>query len=189
MNENQEHFRHILFFYYKKGKNAVQPTEKICHVYEEDALTRQIANFDVKDAHRSSLKKLNIDHKTILKHLHKAHKYKEAPCLMLHDLTVKNLLDRISICKSLLKYNKIEPFLKRLITVDEMWIHDNARSYTSSLMIRQKLNAPYSPDLAPSDYHLFRSLQPGINLTSKVTCENHLSQFFTEKLYTEVLLR
>jgi len=36
-----------------------------------------------------------------------------------HDLTVKNLTDRISICKSLLKRNKIEPFLKRLITGNE----------------------------------------------------------------------
>jgi len=36
-----------------------------------------------------------------------------------HDLIVKNLMDRISICESLLKRNKIEPFLKRLITHDE----------------------------------------------------------------------
>jgi len=33
------------------------------------------------------------------------------------DLTVKNLVDRISICESLLKWNEIEPVLKRLITV------------------------------------------------------------------------
>jgi len=45
---------------------------------------------------------------------------------MPHDLTVKNLMDRISICKSLLKRNKIEPFLKRLITGNEKWItYDN----------------------------------------------------------------
>jgi len=36
-----------------------------------------------------------------------------------HDLTVKNLMDRISICESLLKRIEIEPFLKRLITGDE----------------------------------------------------------------------
>ncbi|GFT99888.1 histone-lysine N-methyltransferase SETMAR [Trichonephila clavipes] len=45
--------------------------------------------------------------------------------------------------------------------------HDNARPHTS-LVTRQKLlqlewdtmqHSPYSPDLAPSDYYLFRSLQ------------------------------
>jgi len=45
---------------------------------------------------------------------------------MPHDLTVKNLMDRISICESLLKWNEIEPFLKRLIMGDEKWIaYDN----------------------------------------------------------------
>jgi len=42
-----------------------------------------------------------------------------------HDSTVKNLMDRIFICESLLKRNKIESFLKWLIT-DEEWItYDN----------------------------------------------------------------
>ena len=46
-------------------------------------------------------------------------------------------------------------------------LHDNAKSHTSKIT-RQKLeefgweilpHPPYSPDLAPSDYHLFRSLR------------------------------
>jgi len=41
---------------------------------------------------------------------------------MPYDLTVKNLMNRISICKSLLKRNKIEPFLNQLITGNEKWI-------------------------------------------------------------------
>jgi len=42
----------------------------------------------------------------------------------------------------------------------------------------------YSPDIAPSNYHLFRSLQNslnGIKLASKEACENHLKQFFDQK--------
>jgi len=41
---------------------------------------------------------------------------------MPYDLTKKNLMDRISICESLLKRNEIELFFKRLITGDKKWI-------------------------------------------------------------------
>lgn len=70
--------------------------------------------------------------------------------------------------------------------------HDNARPHTS-LVTRQKLtelnwevlpHPPYSPDLAPSDYHLFRSLQNslnGKNFDSDEAVENHLSRFFAGK--------
>jgi len=61
-------------------------------------------------------------------------------------------------------------------------------------MTRQKLrelgwevlmHSPYSLDIAPSDYHLFRSLQNslnGVKLASKeIFYENHLKQFFDQK--------
>ncbi|KAJ0183521.1 hypothetical protein K1T71_001497 [Dendrolimus kikuchii] len=66
--------------------------------------------------------------------------------------------------------------------------HDNARPHTS-LATQQKLrefgwevlmHPPYSPDLAPSDFHLFRSLQNSlgsVRLTSREDCQNHFCQF------------
>ncbi|GFU33045.1 mariner Mos1 transposase [Trichonephila clavipes] len=69
---------------------------------------------------------------------------------------------------------------------------DNARPHTS-LVTRQKLlqlewdtmpHPPYSPDLAPSDYYLFRSLQnflDGKTFTSNEEVKNHLDQFFASK--------
>jgi len=36
-----------------------------------------------------------------------------------HDLTEKNLMDRISICDSI---NATTPFLKQVVTGDEKWI-------------------------------------------------------------------
>ncbi|GFT80519.1 histone-lysine N-methyltransferase SETMAR [Trichonephila clavipes] len=69
---------------------------------------------------------------------------------------------------------------------------DNARSH-SSLVTRQKLlqlewntmpHPPYSPDLTPSDYYLFRSLQNFLDsktFTSNEEVKNHLDQFFASK--------
>ena len=46
------------------------------------------------------------------------------------------------------------------------------------------LHPPYSPDLAPSDYYLFRSLQNSLNgktFNDGETVKSHLIQFFTNK--------
>lgn len=73
--------------------------------------------------------------------------------------------------------------------------HDNARPHTS-LTTRNKLlrlgwdvlpHPPYSPDLAPSDYHLFRSLQNSMNgktFKDEEAVKNHLDWFFADKPQT-----
>ncbi|XP_039762017.1 histone-lysine N-methyltransferase SETMAR-like [Pararge aegeria] len=63
MESNKQHFRHILLFNFRKGKNAVQARKKLTDVYGEGVLTvRQCqnwfakfrsGNFDVEDAPRS----------------------------------------------------------------------------------------------------------------------------------------
>nr|AAP51092.1 transposase [Forficula auricularia] len=70
--------------------------------------------------------------------------------------------------------------------------HDNARPHTS-LVTRQKLlelgwdvlpHPPYSPDLAPSDYFLFRFLQNslnGKNFNNDDDVKSYLIQFFANK--------
>ena len=69
---------------------------------------------------------------------------------------------------------------------------DNTRTRVS-LMTRQKLlqlgwevltHPPYSPDIAPSDFHLFWSLQnslSGKNFNSLEDCKRHLKLFFAQK--------
>ena len=82
---------------------------------------------------------------------------------------------------------------KRLELVKRKCIHqDNARLHVS-LMTRKKLlqlgwevliHSPYSPDIAPSDFHLFRPLQNsfnGKNFHSLEDCKGHLEEFFAQK--------
>ena len=40
MEENIQHFWHIMFYYFKKGKNTTE-TQKFCAAYGEDAMTDQ----------------------------------------------------------------------------------------------------------------------------------------------------
>ena len=37
--KNKQHFRHIMLYYFKKGKNATETHKKICAVYGEGAVT------------------------------------------------------------------------------------------------------------------------------------------------------
>ena len=86
-----------------------------------------------------------------------------------HDLTINlklycSQLDRL---QEAIKEKRPELINRKGV----VFHHDNARSHTS-LMTRQKLgelgwevlmHPSYSPDLAPSDYHLFRSLQNSLD--------------------------
>lgn len=200
-----------------------------------------------------------------------------------HNLTEKNLKDRVSACTSLIVRNKTEPFLSRLVTGDEKWImynnvkrkrswslpgesvqtvakdglhpekvmlciwwdskgvlfyellekketmtadkyctqleslnaaiqrkrpslinrrgvvfqQDNARPHVA-IKTLQKLkefewdiipHPPYSPDIAPSDYYLFRSLEhfiAGKSFKDSASIKMTLDQFFdskTDKFY------
>jgi len=41
MEENKVHFRHLMLFFYQKGKNATQAANKICIVYGEGAIAER----------------------------------------------------------------------------------------------------------------------------------------------------
>lgn len=305
MEENKQHFRHVMLFYFKQGKNAAQTQKKICAVYGKNTVNERTCqkwfakfragDLSLNDAPRSG-RPVEVDSdqiKTLLEnnqrytmreianilkisktsvenYLHQLGYVSRFDVWLPHELSEKNLLDRISVCDSLLKRNKNLPFLKQIVTGDEKWIlynnlerkrswgkrneprlhptkvmlciwwdwkgvlfyellpenqminsnkycvqldllkaaikekrpelhkkgiifhQDNNRPHIS-LATRQKLleldwevltHPPYSPDIAPSHYHLFHSLQNSLNqktFNSLEECEKHLEQFFAEK--------
>ncbi|KAG5313928.1 SETMR methyltransferase, partial [Acromyrmex insinuator] len=101
-----------------------------CFIWNGGPITwdsRKQRSLKNRDKHVSTVeiaRELGIDHKTVLNHLHKAGYKKKLDVWVPHELSVK--MDRINICDTLLKWNEIEPFLKRMITDDEKWItYDN----------------------------------------------------------------
>jgi len=92
----------------RSGRSITEKSDEIMIKIEHDkhVSTEEIA------------KELGIDHKTVLNHLHKAG-YKKKLDVWIPQLSIRNMMDRINICDTLLKRNEIEPFLKRMITDDE----------------------------------------------------------------------
>lgn len=262
----------------RSGRPVTEKVDEILQLVKQD---RHVSCQEIANA-------LRINHMTVWNHLKKAGYAKKLDVWVPHELTQRNLIDRISISETLLKRNEIDPFLKQIITGDEKWVkyknivrkkswnkhdeppqttskpelmankvmlrvwwdwkgvvhheilshdltinselycsqldrlqeaikekrpelinrkvvfhHDNTRPHTS-LITRQKLrelgwevlmHPPYSPDLAPSDYHLFRSLQnslDGKTLADKRAAENHLKKFFADKpqkFYTDGIMK
>ncbi|GFV61026.1 histone-lysine N-methyltransferase SETMAR [Trichonephila clavipes] len=172
MESDKQHFRHTLLFYYRKGKNAVQARKKLTDVYGEGVLTvRQCQNWFAK--FRSG----NFD-------------VEDAPSLLPDNTTINSEV----YCHQLDKLNNVlQQKRSELINRKGVVFHqDNAIPHTN-LVTRRKLlqlecdtmpHPPYSSDLAPSDYYLFRSLQnflDGKTFPSNEEVRNHLDQFFARK--------
>ncbi|KOC69109.1 Histone-lysine N-methyltransferase SETMAR, partial [Habropoda laboriosa] len=98
-------------FYFKKGKKAAQARKKICRVHGQDALSISTAKFwfrrfkdgkfDIHDTPRSGRPiEVYLIVKKIEEDRHNSEIEKKLDIWMPHELTEKNLLDRISICDS-----------------------------------------------------------------------------------------
>ncbi|GBP37932.1 Mariner Mos1 transposase [Eumeta japonica] len=106
-----------------------------------------------------------------------------------YKLKLRDIDRRFLTCELLLERQKRKGFLHQIVTGDEKWIHydnpkrshgkrhdkvfllhDNARphvakpvkTYLGTLKWDVLPHPPYSPDIAPSDYHLFRSMAHGL---------------------------
>jgi len=179
--QNQQHANGLLVFVLeismiktlRAGRPIIEKVDEILQKIEED---RHISSYDIAA-------ELNIDQKTVLNHLHKTGYKKKLDIWVPHELTVKNLMDRISICESLLKRNEIEPFLKRLITGDEKWVtYDNNVRKRSWSKLDKATQTVAKPGLTPRKVMLcvwwdwkgivhHELLQPGQTIDSTVYCQ------------------
>ncbi|GFV36850.1 histone-lysine N-methyltransferase SETMAR [Trichonephila clavipes] len=96
----------------RTGRPVVENVDKITEIIEID---RHVSS-------PSITKELKIDHKKVLSHLRKVGFKKKFLVWVPHQLTPKIMMDRISICEILSKRNKIDLFLKRMVTGDEKWV-------------------------------------------------------------------
>ncbi|GFV48337.1 histone-lysine N-methyltransferase SETMAR [Trichonephila clavipes] len=94
------------------GRPIVENVDKTTEIIEVDWPVRS----------RSIAQELKIDHKTVLSYLRRVRFKKKLHVWVPHQLTPKNMMDRISIYEALAKRIEIDPFLKRMVTRDEKWV-------------------------------------------------------------------
>ena len=124
----KQHFRHILLFYYRKGKNAVQARKKLSDVYGEDVLTERqcqnwfakfrSGNFDVEDAPRSG-RPVEADEDTI-KALIDANR----------RITTREIAERLNLSNS-----TVHDHLKRVWLKIVFHFHKKKRNYFPNNLI------------------------------------------------------
>ena len=149
MECKNEHFCHILLFYFREGKNVAQAAKKLRDVYGEEALKeKQCRNwfdkfhsgdFSLKDERRSGRPNevdddqikaiIESDRHVTVREIEEMLKIPKSTIdRHIQRLgLVKNLIfgfhmnlkKRINACDLHLKRNDFDPFLKRIITGDE----------------------------------------------------------------------
>jgi [histone H3]-lysine36 N-dimethyltransferase SETMAR len=244
----------------------------------DDVVLKSLVESDPKLSSREIAIILKNTHTTVLDHLHKIGKMNKCGIWVPHTLNPEQLLNRTTICASLLARLELDPFIERIITGDEKWVlyvnverrkqwlssgqqpisyqkpglhpkkillcvwwdmkgilyfellnmdqritaeiycqqldrlrkilikkrpalvnqkgvillHDNAKPHIAKIT-RKKLkefgwevlpHPSFSPDLAPSDYHLFQSLQHFLsdkNFKNKEEIQTAIFGFFNSK--------
>ncbi|GFY32492.1 histone-lysine N-methyltransferase SETMAR [Trichonephila clavipes] len=116
----EEGFRNLILssgiFEVKDAPNTGRPV-----VETVDKIT-EIINVDRHFCSCSITQELKMDHKRALNHLRKVGFKKKLDVWVPHQLTPKNVMDRIFICEALAKRNECDPFPKRMVTENEKWV-------------------------------------------------------------------
>ncbi|GFV04148.1 histone-lysine N-methyltransferase SETMAR [Trichonephila clavipes] len=117
-------------FWFRRFRSGILDVKNATHtgrlVIETADKATEIIKIYRHVSSRSIAQELKIDHKTILNHLRKVAFKKKLDIWVQHQLTPKNMMDRISICEALAKGNEIDSFLKWMVTGDKKRVtYDN----------------------------------------------------------------
>ncbi|KFD50519.1 hypothetical protein M513_08587 [Trichuris suis] len=159
--DKKEHLRHVLLFLPDGGLSAVAAAEKIHAVYEEEAISDRVA--------RKSGRPSDLDEEKLNALVH------EDPRQSTRELAEKIGCGHLTVSRHLLSMGNVQKM--------GSWVpHQLSRD---DKIQRVSLPHPgYSPDLAPSDYHLFRSLAVnlrGVSFNNDENVQKWLSDFFSSK--------
>ena len=137
----------------------------------DDELLKAAVEEDPRQTIRTLSQRLDAPWSTVQEHLKKIGKVYREGRWVPHELSPANKAMRATICKFL--RNEKTLFLDRIVTGDE-----------KSLGWEVLPHPPYSPDLAPSDFHLFRSLEhfiSGKRFINVHEVEAELNSFISSK--------
>ena len=132
---------------------------------------------------REVAEELNVNHSTVVRHLHQLGKTRKLDKWVPHELTENHKFKRYEVCSAMLLRNERDPMLDRIVTCDEKWIFFDNRRRSS-----QWLNVGEAPKHFPKPeqhqkkvlvtvwwtmrgviHHNF--LKPGETVTSEKYCE------------------
>lgn len=206
MSLSKEHFRHCLLYEFQQGKKAKDAFESLCKVFGDHIVTYptvtrwykrfKSGDFSLDDHEREGrpekcldkdlqalldenpcrtqeelAEQLEVDRSTISKRLKAMGKIAKVGKWVPHELSERNKNERIDACHSfLVKHNK-KSFLWKIV-------------FLSSLGWEVLRHPAYSPDLAPSDYHLFRSMNNelrGVRFQTFEEVRKWVDNFFASK--------
>ncbi|KFD47391.1 hypothetical protein M513_11754 [Trichuris suis] len=144
MDPGKEHFRHVLFFLFKRGKTAAEAKKILCDTYGDGIVSMATrrrwhrrfhsGNFDALLDDNSAVttqelaEALDVHRTTVCLRLHGMGKIQKCGKWVPHSLSESAKTDRLNTCKELLKNHRKKSFLWRIVTRDEKWVlYDNPK--------------------------------------------------------------
>jgi len=192
MEDRKVHYRHFMLLCFNSGKNASKTHDELCSVYGENAVSLRVCyqwfskfrsgNFSIEDAPRSG-------RPTVIKNDQVKQIVDQNP-----QLTTRQIADIASVSKSTIsRHLKEIGYVSKLDVWVPHQLTETQLNHRISTFQQKKLleldwdvlpHPPYSPDLAPSDFYLFRSLQnflDGKIFTGTEDIKMNLIQYFAQK--------
>jgi transposase len=116
---NEYTARH-LFTKFRNGDESLEDEERRgCPSAIDDIQLRAIIEADQCKAIRGVAEKLNIDHSTVVRHLHQTGKSKKARQVVPHEQSENHKIHCYKFCCVFLLRNKSNPFLDRILIYDD----------------------------------------------------------------------